>query len=371
MAKGLTVPIGEAIDQFGLRGKILDITEEKGGHINSTYLLSFRSPNDEISKIILQRVNTHAFKNPDQLMSNIALITEFLKKRIAEIGGDPIRETLSFFPAQDGKYYFFDGEGSCWRCYVYVDDAVSYQSVENPEVFYKTGRAFGNFQSMLHDFPAHKLYETIPFFHDTPRRIENLKEAMQRDAAGRKKRAEEEIAFILSLADEMGVVAGLLKSGEIPLRVTHNDTKLNNVLFDANTGEELCVIDLDTVMPGSALYDFGDAIRYGANTAAEDEPDLTKVSIDLSLYKQYTKGYLVAAGAILTKKEIELLPYAAKLITFECGTRFLTDYLDGDKYFRIAHPEHNLDRCRTQFALVRDMEKNYSQMMEITQKAQG
>lgn len=360
--------VQEIIEQFQLSGTYLDYCTIEAGHINNTYLLTFEQEGT-LFKRILQKINVSVFKNPDQLMHNIISVTNFLKERIAKNGGDPSRETLDFYPAIDGKYYYQDAAGNYWRCYVYVDDVYSCNSIENPEVFFNAGAAFGTFQELLADFPSNALYETIPNFHNTPTRFAALKTAIDENLANRRDTVADEIAFALSREQDANLVVGLLQSGEIPPRVTHNDTKLNNVLFDKVTNKAICVIDLDTIMPGSSLYDFGDAIRFGANTASEDEKDLSKVSLDLGLYEQYVKGYLSTAGSALTEKEIELLPFSAKLMTYECGMRFLTDYLNGDTYFRTAYAEHNLDRCRTQFALVRDIERKYDEMLRITMSA--
>ncbi|MDR1630031.1 MAG: aminoglycoside phosphotransferase family protein [Oscillospiraceae bacterium] len=361
-------PIEEIIERFHLSGNYKDYCTIETGHINNTYLLTFEQ-DGVLIKRILQKINVSVFKNPDQLMHNIISVTDYLKDKITQNGGNPSRETLDFYKTNDGKYYYQDEQGSHWRCYVYVDDVYSCNSIENPEVFFNAGAAFGTFQEQLSGFPSGELYETIPNFHNTRVRFAALKTAIDENLAGRRETVRDEIEFALSRERDASVVVELLESGEIPPRVTHNDTKLNNVLFDKNTNKAICVIDLDTIMPGSSLYDFGDAIRFGANTAKEDEKDLSKVSLDLGLYEQYVKGYLSTAGAALTQQEIALLPFSAKLMTYECGMRFLTDYLNGDTYFRIAYPEHNLDRCRTQFELVRDIERNYDEMMRITMQA--
>lgn len=339
------------------------------GHVNSTYSIEFIRPDGENEKWLLQNINKNVFKMPVELMDNVMRITSFLREKIAAEGGDPTRETLTVQSTADGQNSFFDSEGKCWRMYNFIDNAFSYNSIENPELFYRAGASFGKFQAQLADFPIDTLYETIPDFHHTYRRFLNLKAAEARNTSGRACNVKAEIDFATARENDTKVIVNLIEKGEIPLRVTHNDTKLNNIMFDADTKNPICVVDLDTVMPGSALYDFGDAIRFGASTAAEDEKDLSKVSMDTSLYEQYVKGYLSTAGKSLTAKEIEYLPFSAILLTLECGMRFLTDYIDGDVYFGISYPEHNLDRCRTQFKLVADMEAKYDEMVRITKEA--
>lgn len=252
--------------------------------------------------------------------------------------------------------------------YRFIQDAVCYDAVREPGDFYESALAFGTFQSLLADYPADTLHETIPDFHNTPKRFADFSRSVQEDVCGRAALAHKEIAFIKERGQEMSVLTDLLAAGELPLRVTHNDTKLNNVMLDAKTGKGVCVIDLDTVMPGLAVHDFGDSIRFGANTAAEDETDLSKVSLDLGLYERYLDGFLQGCQGSLTQKEREMLPMGAKMMTLECGMRFLADYLSGDTYFRIHREHHNLDRCRTQLALVADMERKWEQMEELVRK---
>lgn len=329
------------------------------GHINETYLCE-GNPG-----FILQRINTNIFKKPDEVMENIYNVTEHLKKKIIASGGDPERETLNVVRTKDGKNYYTAEDGSCFRMYKFVTDSVCYEIVENPIQLYHAGKAFGKFQRMLDDFPADKLYETIVDFHNTPDRVRQLKEAIANDAVGRKKNIEKEIEFALEYSKYASVVVDAIASNEIPVRVTHNDTKLNNVLFDANTDEGICVIDLDTVMPGSSLYDFGDALRFGASSALEDETDLDKVWFDLEKFKQFAKGFAGEVADCFTAKEIELLPVSALLLTYECGIRFLADYLNGDTYFKVHRENHNLDRARNQFKLVSDIESKLDEMADI------
>ena len=295
-------------------------------------------------------------------------VTSFLRERIIENGGDPERETLNVIPTKDGKPYFIDSEGEYWRCYKFIEDATSYDQVENPKDFYESAVAFGNFQRLLADYPAETLHETIPGFHDTKARFEVFKKAVADDVCGRAASVEKEIAFYLAREDVACVFGDMLAKGEVPLRVTHNDTKLNNIMIDNETHKGICVIDLDTVMPGLAMNDFGDSIRFGASTAAEDEKDLDKVWCDMTLFDLYVKGFIEGCGGRLTKKEIEMLPMGAKVMTFECGMRFLTDYLQGDTYFKIHRENHNLDRARTQMKLVEDMEAKWETMNAIIKK---
>ena len=277
------------------------------------------------------------------------------------------RVLRNVIPAKDGKPYYVDSKGEYWRSYVYITDASSYDQVEKPEDFYESAVAFGHFQRMLADYPAETLNETIKGFHDTRARFQVFKDTVAKDVCGRAAEVQDEINFVLAHEDVANVFGELQDKGKLPLRVTHNDTKLNNVLLDAKTRRALCVIDLDTVMPGSSLYDFGDSIRFGAATAAEDEKDLSKMEMSLDRFRVFTRGYVRACPG-LTAKELELLPMGAKTMTMECGVRFLTDYLDGDHYFAVHREGQNLDRCRTQFKLVADMEKKWDEMRKIVEE---
>ena len=343
----------EAINGFQFEGNLISIKPYGSGHINDTYLLTYEIGKMGSIRVILQRVNQEIFTNPVELMQNIEGVTTYLKKIIKKNGGDPERETLNLIPAKDEKYYFVDSKGEYWRSYKYITDATSYDLVENPKDFYESAVAFGHFQKLLSNYPA-----------------ETLKEAVEKDSFGRAAKVQKEIRFVLEREEISSVFGKLLAKGEIPLRVTHNDTKLNNIMIDYATGKGLCVIDLDTIMPGLAMNDFGDSIRFGASTAAEDEKDLEKVTCSMELFELYTKGFLEECREQLTTKEIELLPMGAKVMTFECGIRFLTDYLEGDHYFKIHREDHNLDRCRTQFKLVADMEKKWDLMQKIVAKYQ-
>ncbi|MEE1315400.1 MAG: aminoglycoside phosphotransferase family protein [Faecalimonas sp.] len=338
------------------------------GHINDTFLMTLRKDDGSEGRVILQRMNKSIFKKPVELMENIMGVTSFLRERIIENGGDPERETLNVIPTKQGDPYFVDSEGEYWRCYVFIENARSYDQVESPEDFYQSAVAFGNFQRLLAAYPAATLHETIEGFHDTKARFAVFKKAVEEDVCGRAAEVQKEIDFVLAREDVANVFGDLLMNGEVPLRVTHNDTKLNNVMIDDETHKGICVVDLDTVMPGLAMNDFGDSIRFGASTAAEDEKDLDKVWCDLELFDIYAKGFLESCGESLTAKEIEMLPMGAKVMTFECGMRFLTDYLQGDTYFKVHREGHNLDRCRTQFKLVADMEAKWDAMQDIIKK---
>ena len=343
--------------KFQTKGAALSCEPYGNGHINATYLMK----TDE-EQYILQRINHHIFQDVPGLMRNVERVTAFL----AEKDPDP-RHSLHLVPAKDGAAYV-EAEGEFYRMYDFVHDSICLDAPETDEDFYQSAVAFGSFQRQLADFPASELTETIPRFHDTPNRYRALRAAIEKDALGRAASCREEIEFALAREADAAVMINLLAAGELPLRVTHNDTKLNNVMLDAKTRKPLCVIDLDTVMPGLAANDFGDSIRFGANTGAEDEKDLKKISLSLARYEAFARGFLEACGKALTPKEIETLPWGAKLMTLECGVRFLTDYLEGDTYFRIHRPEHNLDRTRTQFALVADMEKKWTQMCDIVKE---
>ncbi len=340
---------GESLHEFG------------EGHINRTYLLK----TEDGSSYILQEINTGVFPNVDGLMDNILHVTDFLREKIAQRGGDPRRNTMTLIPARDGKLYYRREDGTCWRLYTYVENTITYQSFDEPEIFEKCGEAFGGFLADLAEYPADSLYEVIPHFHDTPVRYNNLLKAIEDDVKGRAAEVRPEIGFAMERADRYALIMDALRDGTIPLRVTHNDTKINNILMDKDTGEGVCVIDLDTVMPGSCLFDYGDSIRFGAATAAEDATDPGMMHINLPLFKAYTEGYLKGSRGCLTEQEREWLPVGAWMMTMECGMRFLSDYLAGDTYFRIAREKHNLDRARTQFALAADMERNWDAMNRI------
>lgn len=363
--------IVDAVGHFCFEGIYQKHAPFGNGHINDTYQLVFEIGEQKTKRYILQRMNKDIFSKPAELMENIVGVTSYLRKMITADGGDPQRETLNVIPTEDGKPYYLDAQGEYWRAFQFIENAVSLEQAETPEDFYESAVAFGNFQRLLADYPAAALHETILGFHDTKARFAVFKETVKKDVCGRAASVKKEIDFVLQREDITGIFGDLLAKQEIPLRVTHNDTKLNNVMIDNETRRGICVIDLDTVMPGLAMNDFGDSIRFGASTALEDEPDLDKVWCDMNLFEVYTKGFIEGCGGRLTKREIELLPMGAKVMTFECGMRFLTDYLQGDTYFKIHRPGQNLDRCRTQFKLVWDMEQKWQRMQEIVRKYGG
>ncbi len=345
---------------FQFSGEPVFIERFGHGHINETYAVYFKFEYSRPIRYIMQKINTLVFRTPDKLMENIVSVTEYLRGKVAAAGGNPAREVLTVVPAKDGGFMAQDASGDYWRAYVFVEDATSYQTVERPELFYQSARAFGRFQRLLDSYPAEKLHETIPDFHNTPKRFADFCAATARDTTGRAAAVRKEIDFLMARESEYGHITNMLASGEIPLRVTHNDTKLNNVMIDNQTGEGVCVIDLDTVMPGSALYDFGDSIRFGTNPAGEDERDLSKVVFRMDLYRQYREGFLSEAN--LTAKEVANLRLGAKLMTLENAMRFLADHLNGDVYFRIQREGQNLDRARTQIKLAQEMEIQFNDM---------
>lgn len=365
MGRVSELQIREAIANFNFTGRLKDRRPFGSGHINDTYLLTFEIGDMGDMSAILQRMNREIFTQPVELMENIVGVTSYLREKIIENGGDPERETLNIIPAKDGKAYYVDSKGEYWRSYKFITDAKCYDQVEKPEDFYESAVAFGNFQRLLADYPADTLHETIKGFHDTRARFEVFKQAVAQDVCGRAASVDREIEFVLAHEEIARVLGEFQEKGLVPLRVTHNDTKLNNIMIDNTTRKGICVIDLDTVLPGLAVNDFGDSIRFGASTGAEDEKDLSKVSCSMELFEIYVKGFLQGCAGSLTPTEVELLPMGAKVMTYECGMRFLTDYLQGDHYFKIHREEHNLDRARTQFKLVEDMEAKWDIMKEI------
>ena len=359
--------ISQILAAYVLPGTVADVARHGKGHINDTFCVVCKTPEGGTARFILQRLSQAAFPHPEEVMENFVGITSYLRREILAEGGDPLRETLSLVKTGDGADFVTDAEGRAWRLMPFIENADCYQSA-TPELFAASGRAFGRFQYMLRDYPARTLHETIPHFHDTESRFEQFLAALEADKLNRAEGVSPEIQFILRRKADCGVALRALREGKLPLRVTHNDTKLNNILIDRDTHEGICIIDLDTTMPGLAINDFGDSIRFGANHCMEDEQDLTKVNFDISLYEVFTRGFLEGARGSLTPAELEYLPWGARLMTLECGIRFLTDYLDGDHYFHVSHPRQNLDRARTQLKLVKDMEEQFDAMGAVVAK---
>ena len=355
--------------EFNFGGKVVSAAPYGSGHINDTFLTLVEIAGRQ-KRFILQRINHLVFKQPDMLMENVARVCAHAHAKLSAAGtSDAHRRALRLIPTHQGEAWHVDPSGNRWRCYDFIEGATGHDVVRSPAQAAAAAKAFGAFQSLLADLPGERLHETIPGFHHTPSRFARLKEALAKDSHGRAAAAGPEIAFALARADEVSVVIDALRDGTLPERVTHNDTKLNNVLLDDVTQEGVCVIDLDTVMPGSALYDFGDLVRTSTSPAAEDEPDLSLVRMQLPMFEALVRGYLASARGFLTPREKELLPFAGKLITFEIGLRFLTDWLEGDTYFKVKRPTHNLDRARTQFKLVASIEEQLPAMRAIVARS--
>ena len=359
--------LAEVLAAYDFPATLLGAVRYGQGHINDTFCVICQPQEGDAVRYILQGLSLAAFPRQDELMENFIGITSYLREKIIAAGGDPLRETLSLVKTRDGKDYYTDGSGKVWRLTPFIENTDCFQSA-TPELFEASARAFGNFQYMLQGYPAETLHESIVNFHNTEDRFAKFEAALAADKHDRAKDIQTEIQFVLDRKADCSVALQALRDGKLPLRVTHNDTKLNNILIDRATGEGICVIDLDTTMPGLSINDFGDSIRFGANHSKEDEKDLTKVNFDIDLYEAYTRGFLEGAKGSLTAAELEYLPWGARLMTLECGIRFLTDYLDGDHYFRIHYADQNLDRCRTQFKLVKDMEEQFDAMAAVVAK---
>jgi Putative homoserine kinase type II (protein kinase fold) len=352
----------KVLSQFGINPDS-QVTVFHGGHINDSFLVQ-----DSKKSYMIQAINKFVFPSPENIMENMLGITEFLRKKIKECGGNSRRETLRVIKTIDGNILHIDENGDYWRCVPFIDNTTAYEFVTGLPMLESAGSAFGNFLNMLSDYPAETLHEIIKDFHNTPARYEQLMDAIKKDSEGRVCDVSEEIEFAMSRKDDCAHLITLYEEHKIPLRVTHNDTKMSNILFDNDTHQPICIIDLDTVMPGFSAFDFGDSIRAGATTAAEDEADLSKVHFNIDAFEAFAKGYLGEAGKALTEEEVHSLSYGAKLITLEVGMRFLADYLNGNVYFRTEYPEHNLVRARNQFKLVSEMETQMKQMDEIVCK---
>ena len=359
--------VAEVLGAYDFPTTLLGAVRYGQGHINDTFCVLCQPQEGDCIRFILQGLSSAAFPHPEELMENFIGITTYLRDKVTAAGGDPARETLSLVKTRDGKDFYTDSNGKVWRLTPFIENTDCFQSA-TPELFEASARAFGRFQYLLQDYPAETLHETIPHFHDTEDRFRKFQAALDADKLGRAKDIPDEIQFVLDRKADCSVALEALRSGKLPLRVTHNDTMLNNILIDRTSQEGICVIDLDTTMPGLSINDFGDSIRFGANHSREDEKDLSKVNFDIELYEVYTRGFLEGAQGGLPPAELEYLPWGARLMTLECGIRFLTDYLDGDHYFHIHYPEQNLDRCRTQFKLVKDMEEQFADMAAVVAK---
>jgi len=357
--------IKDVAQHFCFEGELVSSYEAESGHINLTFFVEYKCKNN-FRRYILQRVNTNVFKKPWDVMENIHNITTFIREKIIAAGGDPERRVLKFVETTDGGIAYIDKVGGFWRAYVVVENARTFESAMTPQRFYKVGKSFGEFQMQLSDFPAEKLHETIPNFHNTESRYNDFLTAVKNDVRGRAAEVTDDIEFVKYRSQRLcSFINNGIKEGKFPIRVTHNDTKMDNILIDNETGDGVCVIDLDTVMPGSVLNDFGDAIRFGASSAAEDECDIDKVFMRLDMFEGFTRGFIDGLDGSLTQPELVALPMGALILTYETGIRFLTDYLNGDIYFRIHREEHNLDRARNQFKLVADMEVKMGRLNEI------
>ena len=352
----------DALNAFDFGGQVVGAVRYGSGHINDTFCVHTQPGEDPCRRFILQRISSAAFHHPEQVMANIVGVTSYLGKVIAEAGGDPTRETMCVYATKDGKNFYTDPEGGAWRVYPFIEDTKCLQSAETPELFAASALAFGRFQQMLKDYPADTLYETIPRFHDTEDRLAKLKAAVAADAMGRVKDVQAELDFVTAREADCSVALQALRDGKLPLRVTHNDTKINNVLFQPNGNQAIVVIDLDTVMPGLVGHDFGDAIRFAANYVEEDSPEAEKAGVDMEVFRAFTQGFLKHTAATLTQQEVDTLALSCFALTCELATRFLDDYILGSPYFKIQYPEHNLVRARCQIALAKDMLQKLDEM---------
>lgn len=358
----------EALEAINFNGEIVNVKSFGSGIINDTFLVICKNNESKEEKYILQKINHSIFKNVEKLMENYCNVCDYLKEVVKRNHGDIDRETITVIPTKEGKSFFKDSLGNYWRAIKFISNTITYDVLESANDFYKAGKAFGQFQNMLSEYRAEDLYESIPNFHNTRERFKTFLSAVENNKANRLDKVSEEVNFILERKNDTSILLDMYERGELPLRVTHNDTKISNILMDAETKEGICVIDLDTIMPGLSLYDFGDAIRSGATHALEDEKDLNKVYVDLEFFEAFTKGFLEGTNSILTENEIAMLPMGAKVITLEQGIRFLTDYLDGDVYYKTSYEEQNLDRTRTQLKLVKDMELKWDKLKCIVDK---
>ena len=354
-------PIAERIarigDLFAVSGDFLYGEELRNGHINTTYRACYRSEDGQEDRYILQRINEYVFKDPAQVMRNVEKVTRHITWKLLRRRRDAAGQTLNLFPARGGRNYIvLPEEGGMWRCYNNIEGTHTYDVVENTRQAYQAGFAFGSFQDLICDMNPEDIRESIPDFHNTPKRYADLLKSAEADVMGRAANCQAELELLKSWENRYSRIVDMMATGEIPTRITHNDTKINNVMLDEETDDAVCVIDLDTVMPGSVLYDFGDMVRTATCMAQEAEEDLSKVKMEMPFFESLAEGYLDAAHGFLTQKEVEFMPFAGWLITTEIGIRFLTDYLDGDLYFRTSKPEHNLIRARNQFKLAQSID---------------
>jgi hypothetical protein len=354
--------------QFAVQGSFISGEEIQSGHINSTYRVSYQQPDGSIRRYILQAINRHVFKDPYAVMRNVESVTRHINARVLRQKKDLGGQTLNLFPARKGGSWVEDELGEVWRCYNHIEGCVTHEIIENSRQAYQAAHAFGAFQHLVSDLDTHSIVETIPDFHDTRKRFFRLLDVAAADPNQRLNSVRAEFDFIIKREPLTGILLDLAAAGEIPTRITHNDTKINNVMIDATTDEAVCVIDLDTVMPGLALYDFGDLVRSATSPAAEDERDLSKVQMQMPMFEALVEGYLGAAGGFLNKTEIAHLTLSGKLLALEVGIRFLTDHLEGDVYFKARRPDHNLDRCRTQLKLVESVEAQEAKMNKFVAK---
>jgi hypothetical protein len=349
-------------DQFAVQGTFISGEEIQSGHINSTYRATYQQPDGSVQRHIIQSINRHVFKDPYAVMRNVEVVTRHINNRTSNLTNQPSGQTLRLFPTHTGGSYFEDKLGAVWRCYNHIEGCITHEIIENSRQAYQAAHAFGTFQHLVSDLATHTITETIPDFHNTRKRFSHLLEVATADPVQRLHSARAELDFITNREPLTGILIDLAAAGKIPTRITHNDTKINNVMIDATTDEAVCVIDLDTVMPSLALYDFGDLVRTATSPAAEDEQDLTKVHMQMPMFEALVDGYLDAAGGFLNQTEMDHLTFSGKLLTLEVAIRFLTDHLEGDIYFKARRPNHNLDRCRTQLKLLASIEAQEAQM---------
>jgi len=362
------IEMQEILSNFNIKGKFISCVNFGLGDINLSYEVIFNE-NGTPKKYLLQRINHKVFRNIEGLINNISLVTEYLKNKILEEGGNPTRETLTLIKTKNGQNFYYDEEvKKYFRLYLFIEEAITFEKTDDLAVLKEAGRAISHFVEQLADFDNSQLISVIPNLHNSVRHYENLFDSLKKDNFYRSKLIEQEVAFVKERESELHVIKNLIANQKIPLRVTHNDTKLNNILFESKNKKAICIIDLDTIMPGTVLFDYGDAIRYAASTSLEDEKDLSKVKLDIKKFEAFTEGYLTAGPLVLNQTELDYLVFAAKIVTLECGIRFLTDFLNGDVYFKTSRAQQNLDRARTQFKLVEEMEKHYETLLTIVQK---